>query len=188
MTRTKTFVARLLAICLIGLFGAAAETSAQGVQTGSIRGTVVDSQGLPVGNVTVTLPSPRPPGQRPDHLLRRFLTPPRSVQSTTTSPSNHAVSRPRTNLKIAPWPHVRSELHASGGWRGQHVQVVAKRRPDRDAAISYFKPPISSACHVRARSCNRACPLPLTTNTPNAGHYHTAPSRFRQRVRVNGGT
>ena len=54
----------LIACLLVSLIGVTAETSAQGVQTGTIRGTVVDQQGLPVPNVTVTLTSRVLQGQR----------------------------------------------------------------------------------------------------------------------------
>src|SRR5687768_4933696 len=47
-------VAALLAL-ILGRF--AVDTAAQGVQTGSIRGTVMDQQNLPVPGVTVTLQS-----------------------------------------------------------------------------------------------------------------------------------
>ena len=60
MKRTVALIAWLL----ISLIGVTAETSAQGVQTGTIRGTVVDQQGLPVPNVTVTLTSRVLQGQR----------------------------------------------------------------------------------------------------------------------------
>jgi len=61
MRRTTTLVAALLAI-LLGSF--AVDSSAQGVQTGSIRGTVSDQQNLPVPGVTVTIQSPALQGVR----------------------------------------------------------------------------------------------------------------------------
>src|SRR5687767_6576081 len=61
MKRTIAVVAALIA-ALIG--GTAATSAAQGVQTGTIRGVVVDSQGLPIPSVTVTLSSPALQGQR----------------------------------------------------------------------------------------------------------------------------
>src|SRR5262245_17046307 len=64
MKRTKALVATWLGVLLVSLIGVAADASAQGVQTGTIRGTVVDAQGLPVGNVTVTLTSKVLQGQR----------------------------------------------------------------------------------------------------------------------------
>jgi hypothetical protein len=61
MRRTTTLVAALLAI-LLGSF--AVDSSAQGVQTGAIRGTVTDQQNLPVPGVTVTIQSPALQGVR----------------------------------------------------------------------------------------------------------------------------
>ena len=55
MRRTTTLVGVLLAV-MLGSF--AADSSAQGVQTGSIRGTVTDAQSLAVPGVTVTIQSP----------------------------------------------------------------------------------------------------------------------------------
>src|SRR5207247_1540788 len=61
MKRTLAFVAAWLVVALLGVTAGAA---AQGVQTGTIRGTVVDQQDLPVGNVTVTLTSKALQGTR----------------------------------------------------------------------------------------------------------------------------
>src|SRR4051812_49584634 len=54
MKRTFFLVAAWLMIAALGF---SAHAAAQGVQTGAIRGTVVDQQNLPVANVTVTLTS-----------------------------------------------------------------------------------------------------------------------------------
>ena len=61
MRRTTTLVAALLAV-ILGSF--AVDSSAQGIQTGSIRGTVSDQQTLPVPGVTVTIQSPALQGVR----------------------------------------------------------------------------------------------------------------------------
>jgi hypothetical protein len=46
------------------VFLSALDVFAQGVQTGTIRGTVVDQQDLPLPGVTVTISSPALQGQR----------------------------------------------------------------------------------------------------------------------------
>jgi hypothetical protein len=52
-------------VCMaIWLAGFTASGLAQGVQTGTLRGTVLDQQGLPIPAVTVTLTSPALQGQR----------------------------------------------------------------------------------------------------------------------------
>jgi outer membrane receptor protein involved in Fe transport len=48
----------------MALAGSAADTYAQGVQTGTIRGTITDQQNLPVPGVNVTISSPALQGQR----------------------------------------------------------------------------------------------------------------------------
>ena len=55
MRRTTTLFAALLAIILSSF---ATNSYAQGIQTGSLRGTVTDQQSLPVPGVTVTIQSP----------------------------------------------------------------------------------------------------------------------------------
>src|SRR6266849_2843832 len=61
MRRTITLVGAWLLLVLVSFTAGA---SAQGVQTGTIRGIVVDPQGLPVANVTVTLTSRALQGRR----------------------------------------------------------------------------------------------------------------------------
>jgi hypothetical protein len=61
MRRTVAIVATLVAFITGGF---AAGSAAQGVQTGTIRGTVIDSQGLPIQAVTIVLESPALQGQR----------------------------------------------------------------------------------------------------------------------------
>lgn len=58
--------ARLIALCLalVMCVGLVADARAQGVQTGTVRGTVQDSQDLPVPGVTVTATSPALQGAR----------------------------------------------------------------------------------------------------------------------------
>jgi hypothetical protein len=61
MKRTTAFVVALMAVFLAAF---AADSSAQGVQTASIRGTVTDQQNLPVPGVNVTIQSPALQGVR----------------------------------------------------------------------------------------------------------------------------
>ena len=61
MRRNTALVAIVLAGILGGLVG---DTAAQGVQYGTIRGTVTDPQGLPIPSVTVTATSPSMQGPR----------------------------------------------------------------------------------------------------------------------------
>src|SRR5687768_11813311 len=61
MKRVSLLMATVLAIAAAGI---AADTYAQGVQTGTIRGTITDQQSLPVPGVTVNISSPALQGQR----------------------------------------------------------------------------------------------------------------------------
>src|ERR671912_431568 len=61
MRRTTTLFAALLTIILSSF---ATDSYAQGIQTGSLRGTVTDQQSLPVPGVTVTIQSPALQGVR----------------------------------------------------------------------------------------------------------------------------
>jgi outer membrane receptor for ferrienterochelin and colicin len=60
MKRATLLVATALALVLAGV----ADTFAQGIQTGTIRGTITDQQELPVPGVSVTISSPALQGQR----------------------------------------------------------------------------------------------------------------------------
>ena len=67
MTTTSNCLSRRLAVVVFVFVAAslsAAVASAQGVQTGTLRGTVVDQQNLPLPGVTVTISSPSLQGQR----------------------------------------------------------------------------------------------------------------------------
>jgi hypothetical protein len=64
MKRKKTLAAMWLAVLAIGLLALPAESSAQGVQTGTLSGTVEDAQGLPVPGATITVKSPALQGER----------------------------------------------------------------------------------------------------------------------------
>ena len=61
MRRQASVVAVLLVSIVSGL---AAGAAAQGTQTGALRGTVLDEQGLPIPGVTVTITSPQMQGSR----------------------------------------------------------------------------------------------------------------------------
>ena len=58
----KRIILSVMALLLV--LGIASTSFAQGVQTGIIRGTVKDQQGLPVPNVKVTATSPALQGPR----------------------------------------------------------------------------------------------------------------------------
>jgi hypothetical protein len=124
MKRTTMLVAVLLAI-LLGSF--AADGSAQGVQTGSIRGTVTDQQNLPVPGVTVTIQSPALQGVRSattsgDGSYSFLRLPPGRYEMTFEITSFSPVKR-STEVLLGLSAEQNVTLTAAG--RTEEVQVVA---------------------------------------------------------------
>ena len=174
MTRTKTLVARWLAICVIGLIGFAADTSAQGVQTGTIRGTVVDTQGLPVGNVTVTLTSKVLQGQRTattaadgSYTFRQLPAGDYEVAFETTQ---FAPAKRNTSVLLGLTVEQNVTLQAAGV--AEQVQVVAETpAPIATPTIgaNYKHDEIDALATPRNLFGIATLAPGLTTNTPNAG-------------------
>ena len=124
MRRTTTLVAALLAI-LLGSF--AVDSSAQGVQTGSIRGTVSDQQNLPVPGVTVTIQSPALQGVRStvsagDGTYSFLRLPPGRYEMTFEITSFAPVKR-TVDVLLGLSAEQNVALAAAG--RTEEVQVVA---------------------------------------------------------------
>ena len=174
MTRTKTLVARWLAICVIGLIGFAADTSAQGVQTGSIRGTVVDAQGLPVGNVTVTLTSKALQGQRTATTAAdgsyTFRQLPAGDYEITFETTQFAPAKRTSEVLLGLTVEQNVTLQAAGV--AEQVQVVAETpAPIATPTVgSNFKHDEIEGLATQRTLFGIAQLAPgLTTNTPNAG-------------------
>jgi len=113
---------------LVSLAGPTAEASAQGVQTGAIRGTVVDQQGLPVPNVTVAVASPALQGQRsattsPDGSYA-FMLLPAGEYVVTFEAAQFAPASRTTSVLLGLWVEMNAALRAAGV--SEQVQVVAE--------------------------------------------------------------
>ena len=124
MNRTVALIVWLL----VSLAGVTAETFAQGVQTGTIRGTVVDQQGLPVPSVTVTLTSRVLQGQRTvttasdgSYVFRQL---PAGDYEMTFQTTQFAPARQTTSVLLGLTVEQNVTLHASGV--SEEVQVVAE--------------------------------------------------------------
>jgi hypothetical protein len=173
MKRTKALVARLLAVLAIGVIGFAAETAAQGVQTGTIRGTVADQQGLPVGNVTVTLTSPALQGQRTattaadgSYVFRQL---PAGTYEIAFETTQFAPARRTTEVLLGLTVEQNVTLQAAGV--AEQVQVVAETpAPIATPTVgANFKHEEIQALATPRTLFGIAQLAPgLTTNTPNA--------------------
>jgi carboxypeptidase family protein len=124
MKRTTLLVAALLAVMLGGF---AVDSTAQGVQTGSIRGSVADQQNLPVPGVTVTIQSPALQGVRTtvtagDGSYSFLRLPPGRYEMTFEIASFATVKR-TTDVLLGLSVEQNATLTAAG--RTEEVQVVA---------------------------------------------------------------
>ena len=178
MTRTTTLVAALLAI-LLGTF--AVDGSAQGVQTGSVRGTVTDQQNLPVPGVTVTIQSPALQGIRStvtegDGSYSFQQLPPGRYQLTYEIASFAPVKR-TTDVLLG--LSVEQNITLSAAGRTEEVQVVAASpAPIANPTVgaNYKREEIDLLAVPRTLQGIATLAPGLTENTPNAGQ-----------VAINGG-
>lgn len=171
MKRTLALVATCL---LTGLIGFAADTFAQGVQTGTIRGSVVDQQGLPVGNVTVTLTSPALQGQRTVTTASNgsytFRQLPAGTYEISFETTQFAPARRTTEVLLGLTVEQNVTLQAAGVV--EQVQVVAETpAPIATPTVgANFKHDEIEALATPRTLFGIAQLAPgLTTNTPNAG-------------------
>jgi outer membrane receptor protein involved in Fe transport len=174
MKRTKAHVATWLTVIFVSLIGFAAESSAQGVQTGTIRGTVVDPQGLPVGNVTVTITSKVLQGQRTattaadgSYVFRQLPAGDYVISFETTQ---FAPASETTAVMLGLTVEQNVTLQPAGV--SEQVQVVAETpAPIATPTIgANFKHDEIDALANQRNLFGIAQLAPgLTTNTPNAG-------------------
>jgi hypothetical protein len=178
MRRTTMLVAVLLAVMLGGF---AADSSAQGVQTGSIRGTVTDQQNLAVPGVTVTIQSPALQGVRTtvsagDGSYSFLRLPPGRYEMTFEITSFAPVKR-TTDVLLGLSVEQNVTLAAAG--RTEEVQVVAASpAPIVNATVgaNYKHEEIQALATPRSLQGIAQLAPGLTENTPNAGQ-----------VAINGG-
>src|SRR5688572_8353513 len=120
---------------LIGVLGlvlcASIATASQGVQTGTVRGTVTDAQNLPLPGVTVTVSSPSLQGQRTvvtegdgSYVLRQL---PAGEYAITLELSSFAPAKLTTTVPLGGVVEQNVTLQASG--IAEQVTVVAETPP-----------------------------------------------------------
>ena len=178
MRRTTMLVAALLAV-MLGSF--AVDSSAQGIQTGSIRGTVVDQQNLPVPGVTVTLQSPALQGVRNtvtagDGSYSFLQLPPGRYELSYEITSFAPVKR-TTDVLLGLSVEQNVTLAAAG--RTEEVQVVAASPApivNPTVGANYKHEEIQSLATPRTLAGIAQLAPGLTQNTPNA-----------DQIAVNGG-
>ncbi len=171
MRRTTMLVAALLAV-ILGSF--AVDSSAQGVQTGSIRGTVTDQQSLPVPGVTVTIQSPALQGVRStvsagDGSYSFLRLPPGRYEMAFEITSFAPVKR-TTDVLLGLSVEQNATLTAAG--RAEEVQVVAASpAPIVNATVgaNYKHEEIQSLATPRSLQGISQLAPGVTENTPNAG-------------------
>jgi outer membrane receptor protein involved in Fe transport len=168
MNRTVALIVWLL----VSLAGVTAETFAQGVQTGTIRGTVVDQQGLPVPNVTVTLTSRVLQGQRTvttaadgSYVFRQL---PAGDYAITFETTQFAPAKRTTSVLLGLTVEQNVTLQPSGV--SEEVQVVAETpapiaTPTVGTNIKHDEIEALAAQRTLFGITNLA--PGLTTNTPN---------------------
>jgi hypothetical protein len=178
MTRKTKLVAALLTV-LLGSF--AADSAAQGVQTGTIRGTVVDQQNLPVPGVTVTIQSPALQGIRSTATegdgSYSFLRLPPGRYEMTFEISSFAPVKRTTDVLLGLSVEQNVTLAAAG--RVEEVQVVASSPApiiNPTVGANYKHEEIQSLATPRSLQGIAQLAPGLTENTPNAGQ-----------VAINGG-
>ncbi len=181
MRRTTTLVAALLAV-MLGSF--AVDSSAQGVQTGSIRGTVSDQQNLPVPGVTVTIQSPALQGIRSTTTegdgSYAFLRLPPGRYALTYEISSFAPVKRTTDVLLGLSVEQNITLTAAG--RTEEVQVVAAApapivNPTVGANLQARGDPV--ACHAAQPAGHRAA-----RTRHHREHAERRPARHQRRVRV----
>jgi hypothetical protein len=157
---------------LVSLFPAGA--SAQGVQTGTIRGIVVDQQGLPVGNVRVTLTSRVLLGQRTvttaadgSYVFRQL---PAGDYEVTFETAQFEPANRTTSVLLGLTVEQNVTLRAAGV--AEQIQVVAETPAPIATPVvgANFKHDEVDALATRRTLQGIAELAPgLTQNTPNAG-------------------
>ena len=171
MRRTTTLFAALLAIVL-GSF--ATDSYAQGVQTGSLRGTVTDQQSLPVPGVTVTIQSPALQGVRTSVTAGdgsySFVRLPAGRYEMTFEITSFAPVKRTTDVLLGLSVEQNVTLTAAG--RTEEVQVVAASPApivNPTVGANYKNEEIQSLAMPRTLQGISQLAPGVTENTPNAG-------------------
>ena len=171
MKRTTTLVAVLLAI-LLGSF--AADSSAQGVQTGSIRGTITDQQNLAVPGVTVTIQSPALQGVRStvtagDGTYSFLRLPPGRYEMTFEITAFAPVKR---SIDVLLGLSAEQNVTLAAAGRTEEVQVVAATPApivNPIVGANYKHEEIQALATPRSLQGISQLAPGVTENTPNAG-------------------
>ena len=181
MRGTTTLVAALLAIVLGGF---ASDSYAQGIQTGSLRGTVTDQQNLPVPGVTVTIQSPALQGVRSsvtagDGSYSFVQLPPGRYELTFEITSFAPVKR-TTDVLLGLSVEQNVTLTAAG--RTEEVQVVAASPApivNPTVGANYKHDEIRVARHAAQPAGHRAARA-----RRHREHAERRPARDQRRLRV----
>ncbi len=170
MRRLPLFAAMVLAL-LTGSF--VADAAAQGVQYGTIRGTVTDPQGLPVPNVTVTATSPSMQGTRttttgPDgtYALRQL---PAGTYDLTFETTSFSPAKRTATILFGLTVEQNAQLQTAGVT--EQVQVTAAApAPIAVPTVSanYKHDEIDALANPRTLAGIAQLAPGVTQNTPNA--------------------
>ena len=180
MRRTTTLVAALLAI-ILGSF--AADSYAQGIQTGSIRGTVTDQQNLPVPGVTVTIQSPALQGIRTsvtagDGSYSFVRLPPGRYEITFEITSFAPVKR-TTDVLLGLSVEQNVTLTAAGPpKKSRSSRPRPRRSPTRPSA------PTTSTTRSSARHAAQPAGHRAARARPYREHAERRPAHHQRRLRV----
>jgi hypothetical protein len=160
-----------LGLVLGGLIGSA---HAQGTQTGTLRGVVLDQQGLPIPSVTVSITSPQLQGQRTTlseldggFVFRQL---PAGTYQVTYESSAFTPARQTTVIPLGGTVEQTVTLRAAGV--AEEVQVVAETPAPiatPTIGLNIRQEEIESLPVSRTLQGIATLSPALTTNTPNAG-------------------
>jgi hypothetical protein len=152
----------------------AVDSAAQGIQTGSLRGTVTDQQNLPVPGVTVTIQSPAMQGIRSTATegdgSYSFLRLPPGRYEMTFEISSFAPVKRTSDVLLGLSVEQNVTLAAAG--RTEEVQVVAASPApivNPTVGANYKHEEIQSLATPRGLQGIAQLAPGVTENTPNAG-------------------
>jgi outer membrane receptor protein involved in Fe transport len=174
VTRRIGALAVWLAACGAIAIGLGVVPLAQGIHSGTIRGTVVDVQRAPIRSVTVTLTSPALQGRRTgipreDGSYGFWQLPPGDYEITFEAPAFAPVTR-RTEVLLGLSVELNVTLHDERAAPGQRQQVA--ETPARIAgptiAAHFSRGEIDALATPRTLFGIAQLAPGLTTTTPNA--------------------
>ena len=170
--RRSTALVTIMLAAILG--GSVADAVAQGVQYGTIRGTVTDPQGLPIPGVTVTATSPSMQGPRttatgPDGTYS-LLQLPSGTYDLTFETTAFAPAKRTTTILLGLTVEQNVQLQTAGV--SEQIQVTAATpAPIATATVgaNYKHDEIDSLPTQRTLAGIAQLAPGLTENTPNAG-------------------